>query len=394
MSVQTVRKAFSRVDYQVSLFTATVVISVILCFSLVCYNLTYSDMIRTLSERVESLHNHLEQQIDMSTFFDINIKQDIQKESYKKSKELFKNARDAAGAMYLYTAKLNSQGEFIYVIDGLDMEASDFRYPGDLIEPEITSDLESALGGEKVMPKDIKDTNWGKIFISYLPMHDGDKIVGVIGIEFEAEHQFFTFSTILALTTLITIVACITTMFFAVKLFRRISNPSYKDMSNSDQLTDFKNRNAFDTDIKNMQNSKQLPGFIVMDLNNLKVVNDSLGHQAGDEYIKLAAEAVKRIAGEGDIMYRVGGDEFVVIMHSPSEKYANEFIKKARTSFEQVTMEKCSFYGKVDMSIAMGWAIEIEDKDEDLHDIYRRADIEMYLDKKRAHEAMGVSEIR
>ena len=70
--------------------------------------------------------------------------------------------REISGVRYLYTAKMNEDGEFVYLIDCLDQSEPDFRYPGDLIEHEIYPDMQRALDGQKVLPDRIKDTEWGK----------------------------------------------------------------------------------------------------------------------------------------------------------------------------------------------------------------------------------------
>ena len=91
---------------------------------------------------------------------------------------------------------MNEDGEFVYLIDCLDQSEPDFRYPGDLIEHEIYPDMQRALDGQKVLPDRIKDTEWGKIFITYMPIYDGEQVLGVVGIEFEAGHQYDTYRSL------------------------------------------------------------------------------------------------------------------------------------------------------------------------------------------------------
>lgn len=133
---------------------------------------------------------------------------------------------------YLYTAKMNHQGEFIYLVDGLDNSATDFRYPGDLIEPEIIPDIQRAWNGESVLPKKILSTDWGKIFLAYYPIH-GDtpnEIIGLLGIEFDADSEFQTYNYLLWVTPIIILVACLLAAWIAFKQFKRISNPRNQDL--------------------------------------------------------------------------------------------------------------------------------------------------------------------
>lgn len=176
-------KQIRRVDVQVSILMIIVTIFCSSCIYLVCYRMTHRDMINSLEERVFAIYDFLEDSLDKSMFEEINTREDMGKTSYREMKRLLKQVKSATNMMYLYTAKKNEEGQFIYVIDGLDDGAEDFRYPGDLIEPEIVPDMQRALDGERVLPKNIKDTEWGKIFITYFPVHDGEKVVGVLGIE-------------------------------------------------------------------------------------------------------------------------------------------------------------------------------------------------------------------
>lgn len=91
----------------------------------------------------------------------------MQKEEYEYIHRILSSVKEASGTRYLYTAKKNAEGNYIYVIDGLDPSSDDFRYPGDLIEKEIHEDMDRALGGEEVYPDEIVRTSWG-IFLSVI----------------------------------------------------------------------------------------------------------------------------------------------------------------------------------------------------------------------------------
>ena len=187
------KKLDDRVDLQVSLLLAVFVAAVALTCFMVSYSITYHDMKVSLRERVEYILEFLESRLDLSAFPDIDTREDIRQEEYHDIHEVFSAVKEAAGLMYLYTAKKNEDGKYVYVVDGLDSCSEDFRYPGDLIEEEIYQDMDRALSGEKVYPDEIVHTSWGDIFICYLPLYDGDEIVGVLGIEFEASHQYMTY---------------------------------------------------------------------------------------------------------------------------------------------------------------------------------------------------------
>lgn len=149
------------------------------------YSLTHQDMVHSLQDSVFSIYSYLDATLDKSSFQAINEYSDKQKEAYQSTADLLIRVKDATGVRYLYTAKQNESGNLIYVVDGLDPSSEDFRNPGDLIEPEIQENLRLALRGEKVLPDNALATGWGKIFVSYFPIHgdDGTSVIGAIGIE-------------------------------------------------------------------------------------------------------------------------------------------------------------------------------------------------------------------
>lgn len=375
---------FQRVDIQVTLFTAIVAIVSSTIVSVLYYNLTHYDMIRSMKDRVYSIQTFIENHVDTKAFTDINSPEDMNTALYESAHYAFKNAQDVTGVMYLYSGKKTESGELIYVVDCIDPSESDFRNPGDPIEEEIIPEMERALSGEAVMPHRIKKTEWGKIFIAYMPVTLNGEVVGVIGVEFEAEHQYNVYRFLLFMTPVVALIICIICSMIAKFLFRRISNPSYKDMSNTDYLTNLKSRNAFEVDIENLSARKKREGigFYVIDLNNLKKVNDTLGHEAGDMYIQAAARSFAEEAGDNITIYRTGGDEFVMIsMHDTVEKM--ELLEK--DMLMRFDENKPEWDGDVELSFSIGYAIYEPDIDNELIDTYKRADRLMYTKKQEFH---------
>ena len=82
-----------------------------------------------------------------------------------------------------------------------------------------------------------------------------------------------------------------------------------------DHLTGLYNRRFFEEVLKMLDKEEYLPISIIMcDINGLKLVNDSFGHYSGDALLKKAAETIKKACRKDDIIARIGGDEFVVIL--------------------------------------------------------------------------------
>lgn len=375
-------RGFRRVDIQVSVFTAAVAIISCTLISFLYYNVTHYDMIKSLKDRVRSIQTFVVNNLDKNTFLDINTPEDMDTELYRQAHSVFKKAKDLTGVMYLYSGKRGQDGDLIYVVDCIDPDAEDFRSPGDLIESEIVPEMTQALAGREVMPHNIKSTDWGKIFIAYLPVTVDGQVAGVIGVEFEASHQYNTYRLLLLATPFAALVICLLCALVANRLFRRISNPFYKDMFNTDYLTNLKSRNAFEIDLSNINAQKNYEGigFYVIDLNNLKKVNDTLGHEAGDVYLQAAASSFRSQAGENITVYRTGGDEFVLLSVGDTLPSMERLAKSMAVRFNQNKPR-----WDIELSFSIGYALYDPSVDQDLFTTRIRADQMMYQKKQEFH---------
>ncbi len=100
----------------------------------------------------------------------------------------------------------------------------------------------------------------------------------------------------------------------------------------TDELTGLFNRRAYEEDIYEMSDIPEKFVYIALDVNGLKVVNDTIGHAAGDELITGASDCMKKILGPHGKLYRTGGDEFAAIAFVSEEE-----IKTILEEFEKCT---------------------------------------------------------
>lgn len=125
-------------------------------------------------------------------------------------------------------------------------------------------------------------------------------------------------------------------------------------LSNHDYLTDLSNRRFFENKLSQLDNIENLPLSVIMcDVNGLKLVNDSFGHDSGDALLKKAAETIRKACRERDIIARIGGDEFVILLPKTT---ANESVEIANHIKEMATKEEVA---GIELSISYGYDTKI-----------------------------------
>jgi len=163
--------------------------------------------------------------------------------------------------------------------------------------------------------------------------------------------------------------------YAAYKKQSEIQNHLYF-LSYHDSLTNLKNRAHLEEVLDAYEAKKTVPFTIIMiDLNNLKEVNDSLGHHVGDELLIETASLLKHVFNNFEHIVRLGGDEFLILLPHIDEKASATYradLRHAVSSSNTLTMS---------LSIAIGSATRT-DFQTSLRDIIRNAERNMYADKQ------------
>lgn len=154
----------------------------------------------------------------------------------------------------------------------------------------------------------------------------------------------------------------------------------------TDEMTGVLNRRAYEEDIYEHNDTPDTEEFtyVSLDVNGLKVVNDTLGHMAGDELIVGACWCMKKSLGAYGRLYRIGGDEFVAILFCDEEK-----VKEVLHDFDQTIV---NWKGKLidSLSISYGWINKNEEPEMSVRQLGAIAEQRMYDAKTMHYKRMGV----
>ncbi|MBU4533199.1 MAG: PAS domain S-box protein [Firmicutes bacterium] len=148
-------------------------------------------------------------------------------------------------------------------------------------------------------------------------------------------------------------------------------------LSTFDALTELYNRAHFEAEMTKLDLIRSGPVTIITcDIDGLKIVNDTWGHEAGDQFLKEAAEVLRRSFRTSDQVARVGGDEFGVILKDTNRQAAEKVFERIREEiavFNQATP-------KIPLSISVGMATT-DDPEMSTRDLFKEADNNMYRQK-------------
>ncbi len=161
------------------------------------------------------------------------------------------------------------------------------------------------------------------------------------------------------------------------------SKQRIKELAYYDSLTKLPNRNLFfdrlHHALERSKNSKKRSAVMLIDLDNFKYVNDTLGHFAGDKLLINVARRITECVGEGNTVSRLGGDEFIVLLED--FPHAEELAKIAQEIVEKVGRPQNLMGEQVFVGASIGIAVSPDDTDDpDL--LIQYADTAMYRVKE------------
>lgn len=235
----------------------------------------------------------------------------------------------------------------------------------------------SAMSGAK--GKVVKDPADGvERFVSYrhLPGYPVSVVAGVSAddalVSFrQARLLYYAIATFLSLSLL------------AAAVWQAVVTRRFRRLAEVDSLTGLPNRHLFLQTTRQWMSREGLGRVAVLyiDLDNFKVINDSLGHEVGDELLRLVAYRLEDCVAPGDVLARIGGDEFAYLVRDDhalahGERVAVDIIKALKRIFVMCGQDFA-------ISASIGLAVHT-DRDDSEFSLLTKADLAMYAAKGRA----------
>ncbi len=165
-------------------------------------------------------------------------------------------------------------------------------------------------------------------------------------------------------------------------------NEELEQVAAVDFLTGIANRRHFyelgQRELTRLQSDGLTASLIAFDLDNFKAINDTFGHEAGDQVLRQIVTPVQNMIRPGDSFGRVGGDEFLILFRDTPESRAVEVAERIRTEISEIL----SSYGSARLGVTASFGVAQCDQSCDLSQLIRRADLALYHAKAEGRNSV------
>lgn len=216
------------------------------------------------------------------------------------------------------------------------------------------------------------------------PIRHQDSIIGYIYLNKTLARMYIQIITYFASSTGVGAAALLLMWLLVSRTKRALTDSEQKlhRMAHIDAVTHIWNRNAFNiylkSSIDHAEQHRQHIAVLLLDLDNFKTINDTFGHQGGDELLHLVAKRLQSALGDQDVLSRLGGDEFAVILIGWPDQDA---VLRVAASIAKL-FSSAFLVGSQELYITCSIGISTYPDDaKDMHTLVRNADIAMYRAK-------------
>lgn len=318
---------------------------------------------------------------------DVYLEQGRNAPDYEVIEQKLYHLREAyPDVVYLYVYQIHEDGW--HVVFDLDTKEFKGSEPGTVQEffPAYKDYIPDLLAGKEV-PAIVSDEDYGYVLTVCTPLYDANGVckcyIGAdCSMEFLREYVWNIIRQIVY-SFLIVLAVMLAIGFFVTDrgVVRQVKN--LEDRAYRDTLTGLQNRTAYYDYNKELTRKMEAGeadySILMIDVNFLKKMNDVYGHEQGNLYLQGAADLIRKIFGD-KYTYRIGGDEFVVILEGKAQEGIEEKIKAFKDEIARLQADD-SLKPWEKISAAVGIAKYEKGTHREPEEVLRKADEAMYADK-------------
>ena len=274
------------------------------------------------------------------------------------------------------------------------LEASNYMERFDLRKEYEDDWLQQIAAGKTYVTPTFEHDDYGDFLTAHVPIYDSKgQYSGFVGVDFDLQYYFAEEARFRAIAIGSLVAALIVSLVIGYLVALYYSAMHHRmhqlyDASIRDSLTGLLNRRgAIDAVVKSLARHEAINATLLVDIDNLKMINDIRGHATGDAVIALTAEAVRKSSREGDECARFGGDEFLIFAPDCNKDEAVEIAKRilAKLSGGPMQLTGAKF------SVSIGIAVH-DGAHADFGRIYRDADAALYQAREGGKSRISVFE--
>lgn len=185
-----------------------------------------------------------------------------------------------------------------------------------------------------------------------------------------------TFHLNIAATLLLTLIITIIVLVYVRTMHTRLNN-----LANNDALTGLPNRRTFNDKLERLllftKRSETPLSIVFFDVDNFKEINDSRGHDVGDDVLKCLSGLLNTTVRSSDFVARWGGEEFIIMLTGADIDNASQFAEKLRANIEN----SAALQALVDFSVTASFGVTSIDDDDNIDEVFKRVDRALYKAK-------------
>lgn len=190
MGKKSEQKLSIKLSTKITTILIVLMLSTISIISLTAYNRSYNLLMTNLGRRSLEIAESASTLIDAEAFKTFDDVEDESTEEYQTMREALNHLRILTGSEFLYTMTRNSEGNYVYVVDGYDLD--DLSHIGD--EEEYTPGFDLLMQGESIVGDSVDVSEWGTLVSSYYPLTDSaGEVYGFVGVDYNVESEYNTF---------------------------------------------------------------------------------------------------------------------------------------------------------------------------------------------------------